>query len=320
MSDVKKIIYFIILFLIPIVNSVCIKAQSKYYLPHMSRENKLNEVNESIYRKNKIHIETVYAVQLDSADTNLFKIKERMFDQKGRIIQTNDNYEIRRYTYNGNFLSEELLFDNQHNLLSEIKYLNDKNKLLERIEKAPDGSIARVVYEYDASGRNKQIRYTGTLYSSNQTRLFKYAPSGALQSEYTIINVNDTIDRLTYSYFTLNKVEKLNNQNTTLVVDSVVTMDFSGNIFLTNIYKYGADGKCFEEIRIGPLIKTTIQYDKIGNQSSFEMAQKSADDLWIYKGKTEYIRDFSGKLVKEIYFNRRNNDIGAEYEYEYYTD
>jgi hypothetical protein len=287
--------------------------QSKCYSLLQNNETRKQKWEQELYRKQKIRKITFYTLTLDSADTNFFKTKIQAFDKKGRLIEENDFRFVRIYQYSDDDLViSERVYDLEGHLYSQMETEYLKRKPVKR-SITSEGVSGTIFYFYNNAGQKTEERYSGALYSPPANRVIRYNNKGAIHAEYQIIDnpppgTRDTVDVQIYSY------QPASNGWS----DTVRIYDKDRKLFQTLIYVYDKQCRCVEEYRQSSLLSIHYTYDTQGFIRTVEMKDNFKAGSVTFR--SEHIRDFSGKLVKEYYPTRPNNDIGVELEYEYYTE
>lgn len=288
-------------------------AQTKCYGLLQNNETRKQKLEQDIYRKQKIRKITYYTLTLDSADTNFFKTKVQIFDKKGRVIEDNDFRFVRIYQYNNeDLVTSEKVYDLDGNLYSQIETEYLKRKPVKR-SITSESNNGTVIYYYNNMGQKTEERFSGTLYNPPANRFVKYNNRGIIQAEYHIIDnpPPGTIDTVDTQYFTY-------QPNKNGWGDTVRIYDRERRLFQTFIYVYDKQCRCVEEYRQSSFLGIQYSYDAQGFIRTVEMKDNLKANAVTFR--SEHIRDFSGKLVKEYYPTRPNNDIGVELEYEYFTE
>jgi hypothetical protein len=204
------------------------------------------------------------------------------------------------------------VYDLEGNLYSQMETEYLKRKPVKR-SITSEGVSGTVFYFYNAAGQKTEERYSGALYSPPANHYLQYNNKGAIHAEYQIMDYpppgfRDTVDVQYYTY------QPASNG----WGDTIRIYDKDRRLFQTFIYIYDKQCRCIEEYRQSSLLSIQYTYDPQGFIRTIEMKDNFKAGSVTFR--SEHIRDFSGKLIKEYYPARPNNDIGVELEYEYYTE
>ena len=293
---------------------VCpVSAQTRCYGTLTNAEIRKQKHEQEIMRKNRIRKVTTFTLVLDSADTNFYKTRVRMFDIKGRMIEDNDMRYVWVYTYNNDDLvKEEKVYDLDGNLQTHIETVYDKRKPLKKVITSQQ-MTGTVHFGYNSKGLLVEEISSGALFGGYSARYFQYNKMGAKVFEYHIetdpkTGKMDTVERQNWVY-------KSSGDG---LSDTILVYSNQNKLSQTLINIYDKTCRLTEEYRHTPFISMHYWYDQDGLINTIEMKDNIKSNSMTYR--SEHIRDFSGKLLKEYYPTRPNNEIGIELEYEYYTE